>query len=111
MIDFDVFVMFEDGLWGPGRDLNPGPPDPQSGALTRLSYPGHCAQSHWAARVLVHRPMSKGARSGPHLPGCICCFGSIKDFHCVIMFLCPIIYLVYYGVGHGKDTVLVGGWV
>ncbi len=28
-------------VWGPGRDSNPGPPDPQSGALSRLSYPGH----------------------------------------------------------------------
>ncbi len=61
MIDFDGFAVFEDCRWGPGRDLNPGPPDPQSGALTRLSYPGHACL---AALVVVHRPVT-GLFPGP----------------------------------------------
>ena len=37
--------------WGDRRDLNPRQPDPQSGALTRLSY-GHQPAEKVSARVL-----------------------------------------------------------
>src|SRR6185295_17701505 len=48
------------GVWGGRRDLNPRQPDPQSGALTRLSYDHQpCGET----KVSLHRASSMRAFS------------------------------------------------
>ena len=44
--------------WGERRELNPQPPDPQSGALTRLSYAHHKGKAEGSKKcsIIGHSP-------------------------------------------------------
>ncbi len=58
--------------WGGRGDLNPRPPEPQSGALTKLSYGHHVCRSDYIARVGTrssYRVRNAARRQSVRAPG------------------------------------------
>src|SRR5207247_9145557 len=61
-----IAAAIEQGMkWGGRRDLNPRQPDPQSGALTRLSYDHHPTR----AKLILFAPVVKLRAGRNCVPG------------------------------------------
>ncbi len=63
-VSYVVDACQNEGKWGEQRDLNPQPLDPQSSALTGLSYARHCLRqdfTRFRAVWPVFRPLANGS--------------------------------------------------